>query len=118
MDGATDTTVTLSWMTSLQSNGVIIRYDVQYRRVGTSPFITQSFTGLTGTITELTANTTYHIGVAAATIVGNGPFSTFLSQKTSTLYAQLKDMIISSIQILILHRWSSYYCCCYGIVST
>ena len=84
VDGVTDNTVTLSWMTTPQPNGVVIRYDVQYRRVGTSPFITQSFTGLTGTITGLTTNTTYHIGVAAVTIVGNGPFSTFLSQKTST----------------------------------
>ena len=82
VDGVTDTTVTLSWMTSLKSNGVIIQYDVHYRRVGTSPFITQSFTGLTGTITGLTANTTYHIGVTAVTIVGNGPFSTFISQRT------------------------------------
>ena len=84
MDSVTDTTVTLSWMTSLQSNGAVIRYDVQYRRAGTSPFITQSFTSLTGTITGLNTNTTYHIGVTAVTIVGNGPFSTFLSQKTST----------------------------------
>ena len=85
VDGVTDNTVTLSWRTTPLPNGAVIQYDVQYRRAGTSAFITQSFTGLTGTITGLTANTTYHIGVTAVTIVGNGPFSTFISQRTGKL---------------------------------
>ena len=83
VNGTTDSTVTLSWMTTAQPNGVVVRYDVQYRRAGTSSsFMTRSFTSLSGTLTGLTNDTVYEFRVAAVAVVGTGPYTTFINQKT------------------------------------
>ena len=81
VDGVTDSTVTLSWMTSPQPNGVITGYEVSYNRAGSLFSRTNRFTGLIGTITGLTSNTAYEFRIAAVTI-GLGPFTTVSTQRT------------------------------------
>ena len=68
----TYTTVTLSWMPPIMPNGILIRYDVEYREEGDEIFsrIIPFTSELSFTITELTPNTTYQFRVAAVTIVG------------------------------------------------
>ena len=82
VDGVTDSTVTLSWMTSPQPNGVATEYEVQYNIVNRS-FTTHHFTGLTGEISGLISNTAYEFRIAAVTIEGHGPFTNdVITQKT------------------------------------
>jgi len=82
VDGVTDSTVTLSWMTSPEPNGVVTEYEINYNRAGSSLIATNRFTGLIGTITGLTSNTAYEFRIAAITI-GLGPFTTVrLTQRT------------------------------------
>ena len=82
VDSTTDSTVTLSWMTTPQPNGAVTNYDVQYRRASAPSFTALNFTGLTGTITGLTNDTAYEFMVAAVTLVGRGPFTSVVAQNT------------------------------------
>ena len=81
----TDSTVTLSWMTSPYPNGAVIRYDVQYTMTHDF-FFTTRFTSLTGTVTGLTSNTYYGFRVAAVTIAGRGPFTYLYDAITGKLF--------------------------------
>ena len=70
-------------MKSLQPNGAVIQYDIQYRS-GTSSF-NVTFTCLTGTVTGLTSNTAYEFRVAATNRAGRGSYSSLLSQGTGEI---------------------------------
>ena len=74
----TDTTVTLSWMTPDPPNGIIIQYQVQYRRSDSNGGFTSRNIlppTLTYTVTGLTTNTEYEFMVRARTGHGRGVFS-------------------------------------------
>ena len=71
---ATDTTVTLSWMSPDMPNGIIVNYRVQYRRSDSSSpnynSIDTNTNDLTYTVTGLSTNTEYNFRVRADTAVG------------------------------------------------
>ena len=74
---STDTTVTLSWMPPDPPNGIIIQYQIQYRRFdGSENFadneVNISATDLTFTVTGLITGTGYRFRVRAFTLVGRG----------------------------------------------
>ena len=73
----TDTTVTISWMPPDPPNGIIIQYQVQYRRNGSSDNFADNevnitATDLTYTVTGLMMATEYIFRVRAFTVVGRG----------------------------------------------
>ncbi|XP_065905772.1 receptor-type tyrosine-protein phosphatase F-like isoform X3 [Dysidea avara] len=101
VDGVTDSTVTLSWMTSPQPNGVATEYEVQYNIVNRS-FTTHHFTGLTGEISGLISNTAYEFRIAAVTIEGHGPFTNdVITQKTDGPPANVAVTVLSSTSIRV-----------------
>ena len=71
----TDTTVTLSWMSSDPPNGIIVNYQIQYRRSDSSSpnynSIDTNTDNLTYTVTGLTTNTEYDFRVRADTVAGS-----------------------------------------------
>ena len=86
VNSITDSTMSFSWMTTRQPNGDVTQYDMQYRRAGTSSsFANQRFTDLSGTVTGLTSNTAYEFQVAAVTVVGTGPYTALINQRTGKL---------------------------------
>ena len=90
-------------MTTSQPNGAVVQYDVQYRRAGaSSSFMTHSFTGRSGTLTGLTSDIVYEFRVAAVTVVGTGPYTTLINQRTGKYCETFQYSPTSSI-----HRWSS-----------
>ena len=73
---ATDANVTLQWMDPDMPNGVITRYQVEYRAAFTNqPFVSLNATSLTYMVTGLSPFTVYDFRVAAATRVGLGPYT-------------------------------------------
>lgn len=70
-------------------NGVLIRYDLEYKEVGDAIFSRViPFTSETSyTITELTPSTTYQFRVAAVTIVGRGPYSPNITSSTLSKFS-------------------------------
>ena len=77
--------MTLSWMEPDMSNGVITRYQVEYRVASTdqSSILLQNFTLSTGTVTGLSPYTEYIFRVAAATRVGLGNYTAFITNYTT-----------------------------------
>jgi len=86
VNGLTDSTVTLSWAASLQPNGAVSKYVVEYRIAGNSSFNTNSLTCLTLTIPGLASNTTYEFRVAAVNSAGRGPYTNFTSLRTGKIH--------------------------------
>ena len=82
---ATDTSVTLSWMEPNITNGIITRYQVEYRVISTdqTSIVLQNTTSLTYMVTGLSAYTEYSFRVAAATRTGLGPYTEFVSTLTT-----------------------------------
>ena len=70
----TDTTVILSWMPPDSPNGIITRYQVQYRIANSNDTYgnNEVTTDLTYTVNGLTTNTEYEFRVRAFTVVGRG----------------------------------------------
>ena len=70
-----DTTVTLSWMSPVSPNGIIINYRVQYKRSDSSSpdynSIDTMTADLTYTVTGLTTNIEYDFRVRADTRAGH-----------------------------------------------
>ena len=81
----TDTTVTLSWMPPNPPNGIIIGYQVQYRRDNSSDLISldTNDTSLNYTVTGLTNNVDYVFSVRAYTAVGYGAYSSEVTAHAS-----------------------------------
>ena len=86
---ATTTSATISWMSPEPPNGIITRYDLQYRRISDSSYtsVNPQTTELSRTITGLVRNTEYECRVRAFTIVGDGPFTANLMFRTGKVYA-------------------------------
>ena len=111
MDGITDNTVTLLWMTTPQPNGIVKGYDVQYRRAGTSYFTTLNFTNFTGTITGLISYTSYEFRVAAVTAIGTGPYTILMNQRTGKLIQRISFITnLSHTQMVLLLMLLLQYC--------
>ena len=72
----TDTSMTLSWMEPDIHNGIITRYQVEYRLAFTDQsFASQNTTLLIYMVTGLSPFAEYEVRVAAATRVGLGPYT-------------------------------------------
>ena len=71
VDSVTDTTVTLTWMEPNLTNGVITRYQVQYRLCSATSYSPRNVNTLTQyTVTGLEIDTEYCFRVRAFTRVG------------------------------------------------
>jgi len=83
-----DSSVTISWMPPDPTNGIITRYDLQYKRISDPSYtlVNPQTTELSHEITRLTPNTEYECRVRASTIVGNGPFTSNLMFRTGKVY--------------------------------
>ena len=81
----TDTTVTLSWLPPDSPNGIIVGYQVQYRRNDSSDFISLDTNdiALNYTVSGLTNDVDYVFSVRAYTTVGNGTLSNEVTARTS-----------------------------------
>ena len=66
--------LTVTW-TAPQSDRSITKYQVQYRRTGTTSWSTRDVTTRSVTLENLSAGTSYQVQVRAVSDVGNGPFS-------------------------------------------
>ena len=85
----TYTTITVSWMPPLMPNGLITRYDLEYKELNDT-FFTRRFPSANRrnyTITDLTPDTLYVIRIAAVTVVGRGPFTTNMTNITLSKYS-------------------------------
>jgi hypothetical protein len=70
---ATTTSVTLSWGAPANNGGsAVTGYSIRYGTSSQGPWIVQSASGLTGTVSGLTANTRYTFGVYASNVNGDG----------------------------------------------
>ena len=85
----TNTTVTLSWTPPYTPNGIILQYQIWYRRSGCS---SSNFTSLNITnadliyiVTGLTSDTKYVFRVRVFTVVGHGSLSNEVTTLTSKL---------------------------------
>ena len=92
----TYTTVTLSWMAPIMPNGILVRYDLEYREEGNELFsrLFPSASELSYTVTELIPSTTYHFRVAAVTIVGRGPYTRNITNNTLSKFTMCSIALI------------------------
>ena len=82
MDNTTFTTVTLSWLAPNVSSGIVIEYQVEYRKSGNSSF-SQLLTSKNNlTLTGLSPNIEYQFRVATVTAVGCGTYTNFINYST------------------------------------
>ena len=75
-------------MPPLMPNGLITRYDLEYKELNDT-FFTRRFPAATRrsyTITDLYPDTEYVIRIAAVTIVGRGPFTINMTNITLSKY--------------------------------
>ena len=84
VDGVNDSSVSLSWMSPDPANGIITQYMMEYRRSVDSSYasVTLSATILMYTVSGLDVDTEYQFRVRASTSVGNGNYSSEISQQT------------------------------------
>ena len=110
MENAAYTTVTLSWMRPNPPNGIIIGYQLAYRRTNDSSFILllPSNNEVTRTVTELLPNTEYQFRVAAVTIVGRGPYTDITQSTTSELNFLLCMECLLRAQSIYIAEVNSY----------
>ena len=82
---ATDANMTLQWMEPDMPNGVITRYQVQYRVAFTDgqTFVSLNSTSMTYVVTGLSPFTAYNFRVAAATREGLGPYTGVVTNFTT-----------------------------------
>ena len=66
--------LTVTW-TVPQSDRLITKYQVQYRRTGTTSWSTSDVTTRSVTLENLSPGTSYQVQVRAVSDVGNGSFS-------------------------------------------
>ena len=76
--------MTLSWITPNLTNGIITQYELQYRVCSDVDYITLSPLNNTviRTVTGLTVGTEYCIRVRAYTVVGAGPWTDDVRERT------------------------------------
>ena len=118
---ATDTTVTIAWIPPDPPNGIIIQYQVQYRRNDGNDdsfsdnevnITATDLTDLTYTVTRLMTATQYRFRVRASTIVGRGDSSNFVNFFVGKLiiYQVYKNQLCPHIKIA---TFSQMYICCH-----
>ena len=73
--------LTVTWTTP-QSDRPITKYQVQYRRSGTTSWSTKDVTSRSITLENLPAGTSYQVRVRAVSDVGAGPYSNVGTQIT------------------------------------
>ena len=73
--------LTVTW-TAPQSDRPITKYQVQYRRSGTTSWRTKDVTSTSTTLENLPAGTGYQVRVRAVSDVGTGPYSDVRTQIT------------------------------------
>ena len=73
--------LTVTW-TAPQSDRPITKYQVQYRRSGTTSWIRKDVTSRSTTLESLSAGTNYQVQVRAVSDVGAGPYSDVRTQIT------------------------------------
>ena len=76
-------------MPPLMPNGVILRYDLEFKEAN-NPLFTRRFPSATQRnfmITELSPGTTYVFRIAAVTVVGRGPFTTNMTNTTLSKFS-------------------------------
>ena len=71
----------MTW-TAPQSDHPITKYQVQYRRSGTTSWITKDVTSTSTTLENLPTGTGYQVQVRAVSDVGAGPYSDVQTQIT------------------------------------
>ena len=71
----------MTW-TAPQSDRPITKYQVQYRRSGTTSWNTKDVTSTSTTLGNLSAGTGYQVQVRAVSDVGAGPYSDVQTQIT------------------------------------
>ena len=71
----------MTW-TAPQSDRTITKYQVQYRRSGTTSWSTKDVTSTSTTLENLSAGTSYQVQVRAFSDVGAGPYSDVGTQIT------------------------------------
>ena len=84
----TNATVTLLWTPPDTTNGIIVQYQIQYRRSDSTSnfaFLNVTNDNLTYTMTGLTSDTEYVFRVIAFTVVGHGSPSNEVTTLTSKL---------------------------------
>ena len=84
VDSVTNNTVTLSWMTPNQTNGIIIQYQLQYRRCSGGSYTTLQplNSAVTRTVTGLSFDTEYCFRVKAFTVVGASSYTAVTRGRT------------------------------------
>ena len=76
-------------MPPLMPNGLITRYDLEYKELNDTLF-TRRFPSANRrnyTITDLSPDTVYVIRIAAVTVVGRGPFTTNMTNTTLSKFS-------------------------------
>ena len=73
--------LTVTW-TAPQSDRPITKYQLQYRRSGTTDWITMNVTSTSTILENLSAGTSYQVKVRAVSDVGAGPYSDVVTQIT------------------------------------
>ena len=81
--------LTVTW-TAPQSERPITKYQVQYRRTGTTSWSPRNVTTRSVTLENLSPGTSYQVQVRAFSDVGSGPFS---DVRTPSTYRGLLDII-------------------------
>ena len=71
----------MTW-TAPQSDRLITKYQVQYRRSGATSWSTEDVTSRSTTLENLSAGTRYQVRVRAVSDVGTGPYSDVRTQIT------------------------------------
>ena len=94
----TYTTISVSWRPPLMPNGIILRYDLEFKETN-DPLFTRRFPSPTQrnyVITDLSPGTTYVFRIAAVTIVGHGPFTTNMTNTTLSKFSYALYSYIAS----------------------
>jgi len=99
-----DTSVTISWMSPDPPNGIITRYDLQYKRINVSSYrlVNPQTTELSCKITGLECDTEYECRVRASTIVGNGPYTPNLVFRTKKTQQNFNKIRINRMSVLFV----------------
>ena len=82
-----------------QSDRTITKYQVQYRRSGTTSWNTKDVTSTSTTLEYLSAGTSYQVQVRAVSDVGGGPYSDVRTQITprGMNVTTVFDVVISGV---------------------
>ena len=101
----TSSSITVQWemVPCIHHNGDITGYSVQYTGGGSTQTVSVSGESTTeATITELTASTSFSVGVAAVNDAGTGPYSSAMDQLTAGITLLLDCSLMNHHMYLLL----------------